>query len=148
MSADVDESCLGHLRPRYPASPNQPSKLFTPETWEEDRQKRFLIEPLTALFHRAVPSLCFLNWRIYRIERGFAETCLPLNVASSNQFITQQAALMLLSADYTGGIALSTLFRGVPVIGFHAQDDDYGAYIWVPQLKSVLTKPDTHPSAC
>jgi hypothetical protein len=69
-------------------------------------------------------SLKFLNWTIEEIARGYAVTRLPLNVESSNQYITQQAALMLLAADYTGGIALSTLFKDAPVIGFHPQRTD------------------------
>ena len=90
---------------------SEKSKVFPPESWEADRVVRYQIGPLTESFHRSVPSLKYLNWTIEEIERGYAATRLPLNVESSNQYITQQAALMLLAADYTGGIALSTLFR-------------------------------------
>ncbi len=44
-------------------------------------------------------------------KRRTGGTLLPLNVESSNQYITQQAALMLLAADYAGGIALSLVRR-------------------------------------
>ena len=74
-----------------------------------------------------MPVLSFLKWRISKIERGFTQTILPLNVESSNQYITQQAALMLLAADYTGGIALCTLFNEIPVMGFHPMQSDFGA---------------------
>jgi hypothetical protein len=109
---------------------NSTSKIFRPETWDADRKARFEIAPAIELFHRSVPALRFLDWSIEEIGRGFAVTRLPLNVQSSNQYITQQAALMLLAADYTGGIALCTLFRNAPVIGFHPQLTDYGAYLW------------------
>lgn len=72
----------------------------------------------------------FLDWRIDEIALGEARTTLPINVESTNQYITHQAALMLLSADYTGGIALSTLFQSAPIIGFHPMESDYGVYMW------------------
>jgi len=82
------------------------------------------------LFHQSVPILSYLQWQVLAIDRGFTQTLLPLSVESSNQYMTQQAALMLLAADYTGGIALSTLFNDVPIIGFHPMIGDYGAYMW------------------
>lgn len=58
------------------------------------------------------------------------KTILPLNIASTNQHITHQAAVMLIAADYTGGIALGTLLDNVPLVGIHPQSTDYGAYLW------------------
>ncbi len=119
------------------------SAIFPPESWEADRKARFEIEPLTASFHRSVPSLKYLDWRIEEIGRGWAITRLPLNVESSNQYITQQAALMLLAADYTGGIALSTLFEHTPIIGFHPQRTDFGAYLWGAAASIKWLRPST-----
>lgn len=119
------------------------STIFPAETWEADRRLRFEIAPLTASFHRSVPSLGYLKWTIEEIERGRAVTRLPLNVESSNQYITQQAALMLLAADYTGGIALSTLFKDTPIIGFHPQRTDYGAYLWGAAATIKWLRPST-----
>ncbi|MEE7494882.1 class I SAM-dependent methyltransferase [Methylobacterium oryzae] len=124
------------------------SKVFPPSSWEADRQARFEIEPSTALFHRSVPSLKYLNWKIEEIGRGWAVTRLPLNVESSNQYITQQAALMLLAADYTGGIALSTLFLNTPIIGFHPQRTDYGAYLWGAAASIKWVRPSTSDLIC
>jgi hypothetical protein len=101
-------------------------KLTSESIWEKDK-KRFDVNDFTKLFHDSVPVLSFLKWRISKIERGFTQTVLPLNVESSNQYITQQAALMLLAADYTGGIALCTLFNEIPVMGFHPMQSDFGA---------------------
>jgi acyl-coenzyme A thioesterase PaaI-like protein len=64
------------------------SLRFPPETWGRDSVERFQIEPTIQLFHRSVPTLHFLNWTIEEIERGYAVTRLPLNVESSNQYIT------------------------------------------------------------
>lgn len=124
------------------------SAIFPPESWEADRKARFEIGPSTALFHRSVPSLRQLNWTIEEIGRGRAVTRLPLNVESSNQYITQQAALMLLAADYTGGIALSTLFKDTPVIGFHPQRDHYGAYLWGAGATIKWLQPSTGDLIC
>jgi len=44
---------------------------------------------------------------------------LPLISPSTNQHCTHQAALLFLAADYTGGIALSSLIPHWPVIGVH-----------------------------
>lgn len=126
----------------------QTSHLFRPETWESDRTTRFQIQASTASFHRSVPALAYLNWSIEKVERGYAETRLPLNVESSNQYITQQAALMLLAADYTGGIALSTLFEKTPIIGFHAQPTDYGAYLWGAAATIKWLRPSTDDLIC
>ena len=104
--------------------------LCSPESWDEDQLKRFNVVELTEAFHESVPSLKFLEWKITEVSRGRAETVLPLNVTSTNQYVTHQAALMLLAADYTGGIALATLFQMVPIIGFHEMETDYGAYMW------------------
>jgi O-methyltransferase involved in polyketide biosynthesis len=124
------------------------STIFPPDTWEADRKVRYELPWLTGLTHRSVPVLGYLHWTIEEIKRGFAVTRLPLNVETSNQYITQQAALMLLSADYTGGIALSTLFKETPVIGFHPQNTDYGAYLWGAAATIKWLRPSTDDLFC
>lgn len=123
-------------------------KIFEQAAWEADRAVRFEIGPLTRSFHRSVPVLGYLNWTIEEIDRGRAVTRLPLNVQSSNQYITQQAALMLLAADYTGGIALSTLFKETPIIGFHAQANEDGAYLWGAAAEIKWLRPSTDDLIC
>ncbi len=123
-------------------------QIAKPRSWEDDRQARFQCGPLTESFHRAVPVLAYLNWSIDAVDLGKAVTTLPLTVESSNQYITQQAALMLLAADYTGGIALSTLFPETPVIGFHAQKDGHGAYMWGAQASIKWLRPSTEDITC
>lgn len=124
-----------------------PNSKLSPETWLIDRS-RYQRGPLTQSFHRAVPALKFLNWRIEEVERGRCVTRLPLSVESSNQYITQQAALMLLAADYTGGIALSTLFVGTPVVGFEEIHDDSGAYLWGATASIKWLRPSTADIVC
>lgn len=104
--------------------------LFSQEQWEQDKLLRFDLEKFTGSFHESVPSLKYLDWSIKDISRGTATTILPLNVPSTNQHITHQAALMVLAADYTGGIALCTLFHMIPVMGIHPMVTDFGAYLW------------------
>jgi len=104
--------------------------LHSVDAWEQDRKERFNLEALTRSFHESVPVLDFIDWRITAVERGHAETVLPLNPSSSNQYITHQAALMLLAADYTGGTALASIFHMIPITGFHASDNDCAAYMW------------------
>lgn len=100
------------------------------EAWEEDERRRFNLDKLNKSFREAVPVLDFLDWKITAVKRGYVETVLPLNNNSSNQYITHQAALMLLSADYTGGLALASLFHLAPIIGFWEGINGYGVYMW------------------
>ncbi|WP_217348974.1 SAM-dependent methyltransferase [Prosthecochloris sp. GSB1] len=104
--------------------------LHSIDAWEQDRKERFNLDALTRSFHESVPVLDFTDWRITAVERGYSETVLPLNPSSSNQYITHQAALMLLAADYTGGTALASVFHMTPIIGFHVSENDSAAYMW------------------
>lgn len=104
--------------------------LHSIDAWEQDREKRFNLTSLTESFHESVPVLDFLDWKITAVKRGYTETELPLTPNSSNQYITHQAALMLLAADYTGGLALASLLHMVPVIGIWPSVDDNAAYMW------------------
>jgi hypothetical protein len=55
---------------------------------------------------------------------------------------------MLLAADYTGGIALGSLFKDIPIIGFHAQRTDYGAYLWGAAANIKWLRPSTDDLIC
>jgi hypothetical protein len=81
----------------------------------------------------AVPVLGHVGWEVLDVAEGFARTLLPLNEASTNQHGSHQAALMVLAADYTGGIALGTLFRGCPIAGVHPRAAREGAALWLSQ---------------
>lgn len=131
-------------------------KLFKPkfllhstEAWEEDRAQRFNIPKLNATFFKSVPVLEKLQWEITSIERGYAETRLPLNTVSSNQYMTTQAALQLVAADYTGGIALATLFHQKPIIGFMpVTHDNEGVYLWGARSEIQWHKPSCGDLIC
>ncbi len=127
---------------------NWAAQLQTIDGWDVDKKDRFQLNNSQNAFHKSVPVLEYLDWQILDIQRGSCETVLPLNVESSNQYLTQQAALMLLSADYTGGIALCTLFDRVPIIGFHPQKDDYGAYMWGAKATIKWYRPSTEDLVC
>jgi len=122
--------------------------LHSIDAWEQDRKERFNLEALTQSFHESVPVLDFIDWKITTVERGYTETVLPLNPNSSNQYITHQAALMLLAADYTGGIALASLFHMIPIIGFVPSVDDNAAYMWGAKASIHWFAPSCHNLTC
>jgi methyltransferase (TIGR00027 family) len=139
------------ITPPIPASApvlNWKAILESGQEWEEDADLRYNLPVLNAAFHESVPVLRFIDWRITSVRRGFAETLLPLNIGSTNQYVTHQAALMLLTADYTGGTALSTLFHKVPGIGFHPLHTDYGAYLWGAKATIRWIRPSCDDLVC
>jgi acyl-coenzyme A thioesterase PaaI-like protein len=85
-------------------------------SWEDDYRQRANPQLFTELLHEAVPVLHHIGWKVLETAEGYAKTILPLNYESTNQHGTHQAALMVLAGDYTGGISLATLLRGVPFI--------------------------------
>jgi methyltransferase (TIGR00027 family) len=87
--------------------------------WEEEKKYRYNCEILTGLLRGQVPVLDYVQWHVDDLDQGMARTVLPLNSPSTNQHCTHQAALLFLSADYTGGIALASLMPGWPVVGVH-----------------------------
>ncbi len=117
-------------------------------SWEQDRRNRAEPVELTKLFHSAVPVLKHLNWTVRETGRGFAETILPLSVEASNQHIAHQAAVILIAADYTGGIALGSLLHDVPLVGIHPQKNEYGAYLWGAKADIKWIKPSVDDLVC
>jgi methyltransferase (TIGR00027 family) len=116
--------------------------------WPSDREDRARPDKVTELFHSAVPVLKYLNWTVTDTGRGFAESILPLNVSSTNQHITHQAAVILIAADYTGGIALGSLLHQVPLVGIHPQRTDYGAYLWGAKADIRWIRPSADDLLC
>lgn len=116
---------------------------FFYEDLEKDWQNRTHPVLMTRLARNAVPALCSTEWEIVKTEFGFAETILPLNQATTNQHGTHQAALIALSADYTGGMALTTLLTGIPVAGIHPGQHEKSASLWLAGLNMRFVKPST-----
>jgi methyltransferase (TIGR00027 family) len=116
--------------------------------WGADRECRLEPVRLTELFQTAIPVLRHLDWRVTDTDRGFCESILPLNVESSNQHIAHQAALILLAADYTGGVALGSLLYEIPVVGIHPQKSDYGAYLWGAKADIKWIRPSSGDLIC
>jgi methyltransferase (TIGR00027 family) len=137
-------------RPHQPLTRDEEVEtlLNDPRLWEADRATRYDLDTFNRACHDAVPVLHATRWQVTNVERGFAETVLPLNVASTNQFVTHQAALMLVAADYTGGIALSTLFHRIPILGFHALSTDVAAYMWGARSSIKWILPSTRDLVC
>lgn len=114
-----------------------------PISWEQDFQDRVNPELMTRLLRTSIPVLAQSDWRVTRVSEGYCETLLPLNKATTNQHGTHQAALVSLSADYTGGLALATLLRGIPLAGIHRCRDDVSASLWLAGMNVRYRSPST-----
>jgi len=120
------------------ATPPQMSLAF-----DNDYQKRINPDLMNRLLHRAVPVLGHAGWKITKVGFGFAETVLPLNAETTNQHGTHQAALISLSADYTGGMALTTLLTDVPLSGIHKCRPEEAASLWLASMNVKYINPST-----
>lgn len=116
--------------------PTQPS-------WEQDYDQRVNPALMTDLLRKAIPVLAHSNWYIDKVEEGVCESVLPLNSPTTNQHGTHQAALISLSADYTGGLALATLLRGVPLAGVHRCHEDNSASLWLASMNVKYRSPSS-----
>ena len=112
-------------------------------SWEEDYRDRVNPQLMTTLLHNAIPVLQSVQWRVTTVEEGLCVSELPLSYASTNQHGTHQAALISLSADYTGGLALATLLRGVPLAGIHRCHDENSASLWLAAMDVKYRMPST-----
>jgi methyltransferase (TIGR00027 family) len=116
---------------------------FFETTWAEDYANRINPELMTKLLHQAVPVLRYSDWKILHVEEGLCQTVLPLNLATTNQHGTHQAALISLSADYTGGMALASLLRGVPLSGIHRCTTDNSVSLWLASMSVKFRAPSS-----
>jgi methyltransferase (TIGR00027 family) len=112
-------------------------------TWQQDYEQRVNPELMTGLLRTAIPVLESSDWRIEKVEDGFCQSVLPLNSPTTNQHGTHQAALISLSADYTGGLALATLLRGIPLAGVHQCHDDDSASLWLAGMNVKYKSPSS-----
>ncbi|KLU01904.1 hypothetical protein RISK_006088 [Rhodopirellula islandica] len=112
-------------------------------SWEEDYAQRVNPQLMTELLHNAIPVLKAVQWKVTSVGEGSCESVLPLTKASTNQHGTHQAALISLSADYTGGLALTTLLRGVPLAGIHRCTDEESASLWLAAMDVKYRNPST-----
>lgn len=112
-------------------------------TWEYDYATRVNPTLMTALLHAAVPVLRHVSWRVVDVAEGYCQSELPLNRESTNQHGTHQAALISLAGDYTGGLALATLLRNVPLAGVHPGNDGNSAALWLASMNVRYKAPST-----
>ena len=112
-------------------------------SWQEDYKNRINPSLMTRLLHDAIPVLKSVDWRVVEIREGGCISELPLCYESTNQHGTHQAALISLSADYTGGIALATLLRGVPFAGVHPCNEETSASLWLAAMDVRYRNPST-----
>lgn len=112
-------------------------------SWEKDYAQRINPDLMNRLLYQAVPVLQWTRWRITQVARGFCESLLPLSVETTNQHGTHQAALVSLSADYTGGMALTTLLTGTPLTGIHRGSPEDSASLWLVGMNVKYEMPST-----
>jgi hypothetical protein len=93
----------------------------------EHHKKHGHPEFLTSCFRKSVPVLDFVDWRILELKEGYCKSVMPFVKSTKNQNASHQAALFLLSADYTGGIAISNHIK-LPSFGIHPEEyyEDFG----------------------
>jgi methyltransferase (TIGR00027 family) len=123
-------------------SPADSNEIDIPN-WESDYESRVNPELMTRLLHQAVPVLKATEWGIISVEPGFAQSMLPLNHETTNQHGTHQAALISLSADYTGGMAFATLLSEAPLAGIHKSNPEKSASLWLISMNVRYLKPST-----
>jgi methyltransferase (TIGR00027 family) len=112
-------------------------------SWEQDFAQRINPDLMNRLLYQAVPVLQWTRWRITQVARGYCESVLPLSVETTNQHGTHQAALISLSADYTGGMAVTTLLTGTPLKGIHRCHPDQSASLWLVSMEVRYEMPST-----
>ena len=112
-------------------------------SWEEDYSNRVNPSLMTKLLHDAIPVLKSVDWQVKEVREGVCISELPLCFASTNQHGTHQAALISLSADYTGGLALATLLRGIPLAGVHRCKEENSASLWLAAMDVKYRSPST-----
>jgi methyltransferase (TIGR00027 family) len=110
-------------------------------TWEQDQQFRMSSEVVSSLLREQVPVLEYVDWKVTAIEPGQATSCLPLNPQSTNQHFTHQAAMFVLSADYTGGTAVASLLTGWPVVGVHPVTSANSVSLWLLKAEVKYLRP-------
>lgn len=98
---------------------------------------------MNRLLHNAIPVLGHTGWEITKVEYGYCESVLPLNSETTNQHGTHQAALISLAADYTGGMALTSILTGVPLSGIHKCQPENAASLWLAAMNVKYLQPST-----
>lgn len=111
--------------------------------WKTHYRKYVNPTLMTQLLRKSVPVLDELGWRVLEVREGYASSMLPLVRETTNQHGTHQAALIALSADYTGGLALASLLTGVPLAGIHPCHEEESASLWLADMAVRFRSPST-----
>ncbi len=112
-------------------------------SFEEHYRAHYEEKLVTGLLHRAVPACERAGLSFTAVQDGLAEMLLPLNVATTNQHGTHQATIMALAGDYTGGCALGSVLRGVPLVGIHPIYGGDRACLWLAKFDMTYHAPSS-----
>ena len=100
-------------------------------TFQEDWDTRVRPDLITELLAEAVPAVRRAGFEFVEVGDGFCHARLPLTRENTNQHGTHQALLVAMAGDYTGGLALASLIRGVPVAGIHPVFGNEAILMWL-----------------
>jgi hypothetical protein len=114
-------------------------------TFEEHFKKFGPEEFVNKCLKKNIPTLDFANWNLLELRTGYCKSVIPLVSTSKNQHISHQASLYLLSADYTGGLAISSHIV-LPTLGIHPKElySDYGIVSWLLHSEIKFLKASTN----
>jgi methyltransferase (TIGR00027 family) len=115
------------------------------EKWARDYENRCNPQLMTRLLQEAVPTYLATGMKFLEVGRGTCKGYLPLNVESANQHGTHQALLVAMLGDYTGGMALASLFDGEPIAGVHPCRDNAGMSLWLADSSMKYLLPSVGP---
>lgn len=111
--------------------------------FEEDQQGRMSVAVCTRELRAAVPVVEAVGFEYLEIHEGAAKARLPLSAAAGNQHGTHQAMIVGLAGDYTGGVAVASLLRGIPILGVHANETGEAMSIWTTKSELSFRQPST-----
>ncbi len=112
-------------------------------SWEEHYQLYCNPVTTTRLLQKNVPLLEFSGWRVEDIREGYCQSIVPFESKAVNQHTSHQSSVYCLAGDYTGGIALYSLLRGMPTFGVHPADAVWGLNLWLLKTDLKFIRPST-----
>lgn len=112
-------------------------------SWDEHYQNFCNPELTTALLKNSVPLLNFVNWRVEEVREGYCHSFISTIDKTPNKCTSLQSSTLFLAADYTGGIALYTLLRGIPSFGITPVETGNGVCLWLIRSEFEFNEPAT-----
>jgi acyl-coenzyme A thioesterase PaaI-like protein len=97
----------------------------------------------TKFLLQAVPITAEIGFKYLEVKKGYCKAILPLSKKSTNQHGTHQGLVLGVAADYTGGLALSSLLPNEPVVGIHNIEAERYMCLWLTKQQIEYMRPST-----